>query len=184
MTHAELVRHAVKWLINIKKCKVSFAEPKHTGCTYQPDAIGWHWGSYPANATSFLVECKTSLSDFRADLKKEIHGSLSMNHPGEYRWFLTPDTLRIHPSKVPEGWGMLVSDARGNITEIVKPLRYASPEGHRDPRIALCEQQYLLAALRRVYYDTLFDPAIGKFETVDANGKRRYAARLNKILHG
>jgi len=73
MTHDDLVEIARNWLWNAKKgpegtgwkhvpCKVVLTELV-SGMEI-PDAIGWHSGR------SILIECKTSVSDFKADAKK------------------------------------------------------------------------------------------------------------------
>jgi hypothetical protein len=114
MTHAELVQVAARWLRNTKGCGVVLTE-HHGGTIEIPDAIGfkkWH---------SIQVECKVSVSDFKADAKKE--GRRFDRTTGEYRqaaerWYLTPAGL-ITPSRAElVDWGLLSYD--GNRVRVVE----------------------------------------------------------------
>lgn len=62
MTHNELVERAVRWLCGTTRC-TAVASGVVSACWEIPDAIGW-------NAFhSWMIECKTSRSDFKRDLK-------------------------------------------------------------------------------------------------------------------
>lgn len=63
-THRELCEIAERWLLGSQRCRVAIAEPNCIVTDEQPDAIGF------SGEKSVLVEAKTSLNDFRADLKK------------------------------------------------------------------------------------------------------------------
>jgi hypothetical protein len=107
MTHDELVARAARWLKNTVKCGVVLTEFA-THADEVPDAIGWliHSG----RPHSYLIECKTSRSDFYADRRKP--GRTPRNgHRGIGRWryymappgVLTAELVRKHRPK----WGLL-----------------------------------------------------------------------------
>ena len=61
MTHADLVKVAVGWLLTRKgNCNVAFSEFE-TWARERPDAIGFK------NIKSVLIECKVSRIDFMRD---------------------------------------------------------------------------------------------------------------------
>jgi hypothetical protein len=62
--HSELVKKAKQWLRGTKRCYPVFSES--TSCRESPDAIGWN------SRGSIVVECKTSVIDFRRDRNKYV----------------------------------------------------------------------------------------------------------------
>jgi hypothetical protein len=101
VTHAELVRRAVRWLRNSRRCNVVLAEAQCYWVREFPDAIGWRGSS------SILIECKTSITDFYADRRKPS----SPHRMGVYRYYLTPPGL-LQPEQLPTGWGLLEAEPR------------------------------------------------------------------------
>src|SRR4051812_38947666 len=97
MTHTELVDRAVRWLKTTKRCGVVFRE--HFMYGEIPDALGFrtHW--------SVCVECKTSVSDFRADLKKPSRHAYDMRPALRCYYLCEPDLITV--DMLPEGWGLL-----------------------------------------------------------------------------
>ncbi len=65
-----------------------------------PDVIGWM-----VNGTSWLIEVKTSRSDFLVDRKKAFRKEPSLGL-GNFRWYATPPGL-VKPEEMPLGWGLL-----------------------------------------------------------------------------
>lgn len=115
MLHADLVKIAARWLRNTKRCGVVLTE-HHGGTLEHPDAIGFIGGMW-----SIQVECKVSLSDFRADAKK--NGRRFDATTGEYRqaaerYYLTPVGL-VSANALPLGWGLLEFD--GKRVNVKKP---------------------------------------------------------------
>jgi len=108
MTHKELVKKAKFWLQSAKRCNPVFTEKGSPKAKEFPDAIGWTSGG------CFIVECKISLSDLRADSKKECRNE-SHNGFGNWRYFLLTSQLyeqiqnRIN-DYIPQGWGIVVLD--------------------------------------------------------------------------
>ncbi len=104
-THDELVERAGRWLANAQKCSVVFKElVTYTPYGEIPDAIG-----FKTHGDSILVECKTSLSDFAADNKKNFRRIFNRGM-GRYRYYLCPpnvifpeDLIKNHREK----WGLL-----------------------------------------------------------------------------
>lgn len=100
MTHDELVERAERWLRNTIGCGVVLTEA--SGAYPEiPDAIGWKGNS------SYLVECKTSKSDFKRDQKKWFRRTDDFGLGlGKYRYYMTSKDL-LNPDDLPEGWGLL-----------------------------------------------------------------------------
>ena len=124
MTHALLVKKAAAWLRSIG-CRVVLTE-RTTGKEFH-DAIGWkpHWRGAP---TSYVVECKVSVSDFRADRRKASRKSYDVR-PGQHCYYLTPVNLLkvdrsgwpLEAKGLPDGWGLL---------ELAAPHRAAKLTAH------------------------------------------------------
>lgn len=133
MTHDDLVKIAKKWLIKARSCSVVLTETQAQSGEI-PDCIGWR------GQMSILIECKTSLADFRRDLKKWFRNS----GPGigQHRYFMAPKGV-IPEDEVPVGWGLLEVD--GSIVRTVKRLDVL----YLDERVASAEVPLLVAALRR-----------------------------------
>ena len=67
MTHNELIQRGAKWLKSNHYSKYRFPvilTDYHCFSDERPDIIGF------AKSSSIVIECKVSLSDFKADLKK------------------------------------------------------------------------------------------------------------------
>jgi hypothetical protein len=96
VTHGMLVRAARIWLSTF--CRVVVAEMSVASVPEIPDAMGWKW-----NGESWLVECKTSRSDFFADQKKSHRRQWGM---GAHRVYLAPVGL-IKEENLPDGWGLI-----------------------------------------------------------------------------
>jgi len=133
MTHNDLVQTAKKWLIKARSCAVVLTETQAQSGEV-PDCIGWK------GQLSILIECKTSLADFRRDLKKWYRNS----GPGigQRRYFMAPEGV-IPVAELPEGWGLL--EVSGSIVKTTKKLNVF----FLDERIASAEVPMLVAALRR-----------------------------------
>lgn len=145
MTHDDLVRRAVAWL---KRPAVRALDGparywRKGGCGVvvpelvssapeSPDAIGWISGGY-----SYLVECKCSLSDFRADRQKahRAHGA------GAQRLFICEPGV-IPPDELPAGWGLLHCHAERITVEVVP--------AHNNERNIVAEMSMMYSLLRRV----------------------------------
>lgn len=126
MTHWDLEKRAIRWLSGTKRC-----DPVLSGiasCSEIPDAIGW------GPRGSIVVECKCSLSDFRADMNKYVryldpqykwshHGSrLSKEEKatyevkhlprmGDYRYYLCEPGV-IEPKHISLQHGLLYVQGR------------------------------------------------------------------------
>lgn len=109
--HRDLCTKAAKWLD--RRCTFAVSEPPIPGIEL-PDALGWK------GAVSFLIEVKTSRSDFHSDKYKNcrVHDHLSI---GDYRWFLAPKGI-LTEEDLPENWGLLEAYGKTHrIKELVKP---------------------------------------------------------------
>jgi len=133
MTHDDLICIGKKWLIKARNCQVVLSETQAQSGEV-PDIIGWK------GQISTLIECKTSLADFRRDLKKWYRNS----GPGigQQRYFMAPKGI-IPVSEVPVGWGLL--EVSGKLVKTTKKLNLL----YLDERVASAEVPLLVAALRR-----------------------------------
>jgi hypothetical protein len=146
MTHAELVARASRWLTGMG-CPIVFAELV-TLASEQPDAIGWR----ATGGTSYLIECKSSRSDFLADRKKPHRQADGM---GDFRYFMcTPGLIRV--DELPAGWGLLYCHpGRIDIAAGRHPKRYGAPGQetfHFTPN-RVAEMRMLASALIRLRID-------------------------------
>jgi len=139
MTHDDLVKRAVAWL----KRPASSADWRKGGCgvvvpelvSYapeNPDAIGWISGGY-----SYLVECKCSMSDFLADLRKPHRAQGA----GAQRFFLCEPGV-IPQDRLPAGWGLLHCHPARITVEV--------PAAHNQERNLAAEMSMMYSLLRRV----------------------------------
>lgn len=133
MTHDDLVTIAKKWLIKARQCSVVLTETQAQSGEV-PDAIGWR------GQVSILIECKTSLADFRRDLKKWYRNS----GPGigQRRYFMAPKGV-IPLDEVPPNWGLL--EVAGSTVRTKKRVDLL----YLDERVSSAEVPMLVAALRR-----------------------------------
>ena len=144
MTHAELVERGAKWLKNScpMRSQIVLTEFVTLSGGEIPDVIGF------SRTHTNVIECKVSLEDFRADLKKPHRNGGGM---GDWRMYLCPAGL-ISPEQVPPDWGLLYCYPK-IIRIMIHPLKYKS---HGDsPRNA--EYNILYAIARRAQMDGVLD---------------------------
>jgi hypothetical protein len=137
MTHAELIGRGVKWLRNNYKSQYRFSLILTEFFSFsdeRPDIIGF------SNNSSIVIECKVSLTDFKADLKKPHRQS--ENKLGQMRCYLCPADL-IPKDVVPEGWGLLYAHNHMITIEI-------EPPWHVEDSIKKEEYKVLYSVARRV----------------------------------
>lgn len=102
MTHDDLVKLAAHWLRVTRKMVVVATEAQGYSTSEFPDAIGWD-----RKGNSILIECKTSVEDFRRDANKHFRRTPSMGM-GLQRYYLTPPGLLLgRHGQLPERWGLL-----------------------------------------------------------------------------
>ena len=129
MQHSTLVAIGVRWLS--RQCSVvlyEFATPADEN----PDVIGW-------GASSILIECKVSRSDFLRDATKAARKNPRAGM-GHRRYYLSPPDL-IQVKDLPPKWGLLWA-TKGQV--IVKREARGHPE-----RNVVAEVQFLSSMLRR-----------------------------------
>lgn len=140
MDHKQMCEIAVKWLKRPNSaggpgCAVALSECRSGWSGEIPDAIGFrasgHWDG------SYVVEVKTSRSDFLADAKKPHRASGGM---GNWRYFMAPTGL-IKTSELPAGWGLLEVNGRGHVKAVAGPAAfYKGPWGEMEKQIAAWKQ--------------------------------------------
>ncbi|MGI0120446.1 hypothetical protein [Zooshikella sp. RANM57] len=104
--HTRLCDQAKHWLLNTVGCSFALSELRTTHTNESPDAIGWKNGC----RESYLIEVKTSRSDFFADRKKPFRKDSSKGM-GKFRYFLAPPNL-LKVDDLPTNWGLLEANKR------------------------------------------------------------------------
>ena len=132
-THAELVALAGQWLERRKHVVVITELCTAAGET--PDALGFD------GASSTLIECKVSRSDFAADAHKYFRRD-AWRGMGQTRYYMTPKGL-IKPSELPTGWGLIEIGDTGR----AQCVHTAGPYFEKN---AGAEIKLLLSAIRRI----------------------------------
>lgn len=147
LTHDDLVKRAKRWLLNTVGCSFALVELR-TLAPEVPDAIGFK------ETRSFLVECKTSRSDFLADKAKPFRQWPEVGM-GNYRFYMAPPGL-IRIDELPKHWGLL--EVHERVVRIAHPATGFNKRGgniHQPPAfsgesVILNERPMLISALRRV----------------------------------
>ncbi|MCK5612117.1 hypothetical protein KAR91_60155 [Candidatus Pacearchaeota archaeon] len=102
---------------------------------------------------SILVEAKTSRADFHADKKKIFRRNPSLG-VGAFRFFLCPAGI-IKPEDLPEKWGLLWVNEKGNIRQKIGPKgNIWNANGQKfffSDRNIKGEWSMMVSALRRVH---------------------------------
>lgn len=114
--HDKLCEIARKWLLRAHSsrgmgCSIALREISSVFGGESPDAIGYR-PSGPWSGT-YLVEVKTSRTDFLADRNKSFRADPSKGI-GDWRFYLCPEGL-ITPEDLPENWGLIWVNSRGHI---------------------------------------------------------------------
>lgn len=170
MTHRELCILACRWLARKKRCEHTFAEIQSQYLQEFPDAIGFHYGSQDNGA--FVVECKTSISDFRADKNKTWRAFEQAGLPGGmglFRYYLVPDGL-VAEADVAEDHGLLYAAPNGKVRVVREAPR-------RERRDVESEMHLLCKVIQRHILGIRWIPSEYRFETV-AETKARQAGTL------
>lgn len=141
--HTDLVNRGACWLKR-KGCKLVLRE--FYAAQEIPDVIGWK----STFGHSFLIEAKTSRSDFLKDRKKPWRREPQLGM-GQFRYMLCPVGM-IKPAELPKGWGLLYAHPKIITLEVGKdPARYGeSCEFTHHERNKRAEMQLLLSALNRI----------------------------------
>jgi len=140
MEHNELCKLASEWL---KKygCSIISIEPKSMEREI-PDCIGWK------GAWCYVIECKTSKSDFLADQKK-LHRQTPEQGMGNVRLYLAPKGL-ININEIPKKWGLLELNESGKIERTKCFTSNIVPEEYFFHSNQNAEKLILLARFRKM----------------------------------
>ncbi len=101
-THDDLIARGVKWLQNQKNYlyRSPIIVTEFSSMAEEiPDILGMN------HFTTTLIECKTSLEDFKADANKAFR-NIYVDACGTFRFYLCAAGL-IPEEKIPEDWGLL-----------------------------------------------------------------------------
>jgi len=133
VTHTLLIAEAAKWLAR-QGCSIVITDMAHSG-PETADAIGWRGGA------STLIECKVSLTDFRADASKPFRRDATRGM-GVHRYYCAPHGL-LTADMMPPEWGLLEL-AAGRMLVTKKAGRHRHEVGARE------EIRLLMSAIRRI----------------------------------
>lgn len=103
ITHDDLVQRAETFLVNDLNCGFAFTELHTSRVTMHgvPDAIGF----IRDGQCTVLIECKTSVSDFRRDQKK-WHRQNDQPGLGNIKYYMAPRRITTKID-LPDGWGLI-----------------------------------------------------------------------------
>lgn len=114
MNHRELCEIGARFLkrpesANGHGCHFTVIEASCYG--ENPDVFGIRHGMHGNGVGTFLLEAKTSRSDFLVDKNKphRLHPESGM---GKYRYYICPTGL-IKPEELPEKWGLIYVSEKG-----------------------------------------------------------------------
>lgn len=157
VTHTELIESGYKWLM--RRCAFAFKDLK-TSNSETPDVLGFT-GDF-----TFLLEAKSSRSDFLADKKKPFRLDPASGI-GDFRFFIAPTGL-LSVDDLPENWGLLEVNINGTACTKFNPFGrgniYSSWFRHLKNKEA--ENRVMYSALRRLQKKDLIK------EIYNENGKR------------
>lgn len=143
MKHNELISLAIKWL---KKQDCTLFAPEFvTSAKETPDVMGW-----TRRGASYLIECKISIEDFKAD-KKKTGNRIPEFKMGNYKYYFCLLELVVQlENKIPDGWGLISVHVplKRPIFAIEKECSYQ--EGNKNEEILM-----LLSGYRRLKIKTL-----------------------------
>lgn len=154
MTHEFLVKRAAVWLRTHRACTVVGTEFNVQGCSESPDAIGWNFSGH-----CVVVECKTSLADFKNDANKFFRRA-GYAPAGAERWYMAPVGVIPH-DELPEGYGLIEVNTRGAFTAYYKGKKlnkagrgwYGERKFTGADRNASTEAAILVSILRQVHME-------------------------------
>lgn len=114
MNHRDLCEIGAKFLkrpesANGHGCHFTIVEAACYG--ENPDVFGVRHGLNRNGMGTFLLEAKTSRSDFLADRSKP-HRANPEQGMGKYRYYICPNDL-IKPEELPEKWGLIYVSPKG-----------------------------------------------------------------------
>lgn len=114
LTHRELCEIGARFLkrpesANGHGCHFTVIEAACYG--ENPDVFGVRHGIHGSGVGTFLLEAKTSRSDFLAD-KLKPHRLNPETGMGKYRYYICPTDL-IKPEELPEKWGLIYVSPKG-----------------------------------------------------------------------
>jgi hypothetical protein len=137
--HDQLCELARKWLLRSHSargmgCSLSLRETSSIYGGESPDALGFRSGG-PWFGT-YLVEVKTSRSDFLADRNKKFRLDPTLG-VGNWRFYFCPAGL-IEPHEVPEMWGLIWVNAQGHVKPQICP--HIEPDRLTEERRAAVEE--------------------------------------------
>ena len=155
-THSELVEAGYKWCLS--RCGFAFKElVTLNGSGEVPDVIGFK------DDGTFLLEAKTSRSDFSSDKKKRFR-----EHPergmGDWRFYICPKGM-VNISELPELWGLIEVNEKGKARTTYNPFGKGNIYSRwtRQPKNHIAERAMMFSALRRLHLRKRIDEI---YETV------------------
>lgn len=113
LSHNELIELGRDWLLRHKSCTIAISEVV-SYAQETPDCFAVDQEGY-----TYLIEAKTSLSDYRSDKSKTFR-ILENNGMGDFRYFICCEDI-IPLTGLSPGWGLLYVNKKNKITEIVVP---------------------------------------------------------------
>ena len=148
ISHSELVKIGYKWCLG--RCGFVFKELA-TISSETPDVIGFN------SSGTFVLEAKTSKSDFLADKKKWFRKQPEKGM-GDWRFYICTKGL-IKVSELPKGWGLIEVSEKGKARTTFNPFGKGNIyyKWEKNQKSHKAEQQVMYSALRRLQVRGLVD---------------------------
>ena len=143
-SHSELVEIGYRWCLN-KSAFVFHELVTINGTGEVPDVIGFK------DDGTFLIEAKTTRSDFLSDKKKPFRKCPSEGM-GDWRFFICNKGL-IKVGELPEGWGLIEVNEKGKARTMFNPFGKGNiySRWKRNPKNEYAERRMMFSALRRLH---------------------------------
>lgn len=145
MTHSDLVEIGYRWVIS--RCSFAFKELKTINYEI-PDVIGFR------DDGSFVLEAKTSRSDFLCDKNKPFRIKPAQGM-GDWRFYIAPAGL-ISIAELPPMWGLIEVNEKRKAACVHNPFTHLPNSNiyslwKRNPKSQEAERDVMRSALRRLH---------------------------------
>lgn len=130
VTHDEITKASIDFLIKVYRCSVVISELRNV-IAEVPDVFGFDW------RYSVVLESKVSVADFKKDVKKEFRKKPELGI-GMFRYYVVPDELITEKDLFDKKWGIIYVSKSGKnyrFKTIKKADRYDEYNYHDERKL-------------------------------------------------